>query len=134
VSSPSCWRAGGWKIGRKLIGDVDLALALSMRLQQEWHVLMILIIMVATLFFCHSLVRLAIDLTIGGSPGNRDDTHDFARIPSIAGPGGYAMPRTPIRVNMQEPEIMSGMKEPPPVYGLWRCSYVTGPTPPGEAR
>jgi hypothetical protein len=49
---------------------------------------MILIIMVATLFFCHSLARLAIDLTIGGSPGNRDDTHDFARIPSIAGPGG----------------------------------------------
>jgi hypothetical protein len=60
---------------------------------------MILIIMVATLFFCHSLARLAIDLTIGGSPGNRDDTHDFVRIPSIAGPGGYAMPRTPIHTS-----------------------------------
>lgn len=35
------------------------------------------------------------------------------------------MPREPIRVNTQAPDIIPGMKEPPPVYGLWRCSYVT---------
>lgn len=84
--------------------------------------LLVLIILVTTMFFCHFLVRLCLDLTHGGGAEWRRGS---ARIPSIAGPGGYAMPHEPIRVNNQAPDVIPGMKEPPPVYGLWRCSYVT---------
>ncbi|KAA8904533.1 hypothetical protein FN846DRAFT_26259 [Sphaerosporella brunnea] len=104
---------------------LGLALSKPVHLQQEWHVLFILIIMVLTLFFCHSLARLAIEVT--SNHRGRSGEENFARIPSIAGPGGYAVPRTPIRVNTQAPEIVSGMKEPPPVYGLWRCSVRVNP-------
>lgn len=94
----------------------------SIRLQQEWHVLMILVVLVTTLFLCHSLVRLCTDLA--KSEATRDRSGAISRVPSIAGPGGYANTRAPIRVNTQSPEEIPGLKEPPPVYGLWRCSYV----------
>ncbi|KAI5859122.1 hypothetical protein BZA05DRAFT_21966 [Tricharina praecox] len=112
-----------------IVLSVYLGLALSKQLQlkQEWHVLLVLIILVTTMFFCHSLVRLCLDLTGGGDSDRRRGSTDFSRIPSIAGPGGYAMPREPIRVNTQAPDIIPGMKEPPPVYGLWRCSVRVNP-------
>jgi hypothetical protein len=72
------------------------------------------------MFFCHSLIRLCIEATrpLRSTSGN------LQRIPSVVGPGGYAVPRQPIRINIQNPEAVEGLKEPPPVYGLWRCSYV----------
>jgi hypothetical protein len=109
-----------WRLIRGL--DLGLALSLKYRLRQEWHVFMVLIILMTTLFFCHSLVRLGIDLTT--TERSRNGSIDFSRVPSIAGSGGYANPRTPIRINTQSPQFNEGMKEPPPVYGLWRCSYV----------
>ncbi|KAF8254153.1 hypothetical protein K440DRAFT_532996 [Wilcoxina mikolae CBS 423.85] len=105
--------------------DLALALSLKYRLRQEWHVLMVLIILMTTLFFCHSLVRLCIDVT--STERSRNGSVGFSRVPSIAGPEGYANPRTPIRVNTQSPQFNEGMKEPPPVYGLWRCSVRVNP-------
>jgi len=83
-----------------------------------------LIILVATLFFCHSLIRLCIDAT---RPMRNHSSDNLSRIPSITGPGGYAMPREPIRINTQNPEAVEALKEPPPVYGLWRCSVRVNP-------
>jgi len=89
-------------------------------------VLLILIIFLATMFFCHALVRLCIMAT---NPGRfRGLSRNFARIPSVAGRGGYANPREPIRIHnsygADDPSLPDPAKSPPPVYGLWRCSYV----------
>ena len=55
-------------------------------------------------------------------------SRNFARIPSVAGRGGYANPREPIRIHTpygaDDPSLADPAKSPPPVYGLWRCSYV----------
>lgn len=98
---------------------VDIVLVASrLKLGQEWHVILVLIVLITTLFFCHSLTRLVIDYST--SRQGR-----FSRVPSIAGPEGWACPTEPIRINTQGPaEAGEGLKEPPPVYGLWRCSYV----------
>ncbi|KAI5781816.1 hypothetical protein EDC01DRAFT_723096 [Geopyxis carbonaria] len=105
---------------------IYLGLALSKRiLRQEWHVLLILVVLVSTVFFCHSLVRLFIDII--NNAHAEDGPENFGRIPSIAGPGGFANPREPIRINTQNPEALKGLKEPPPVYGLWRCSVRVNP-------
>ncbi|KAI5802432.1 hypothetical protein FPQ18DRAFT_250762 [Pyronema domesticum] len=105
--------------------DLGMALTPALHLRQEWHFLMILIILVTTLFFCHSLVRICIDLT-ANERARRGSGGSFSRVPSIAGPHGYAVPREPIRINTQNPD-MEGLKEPPPVYGLWRCSVRVNP-------
>jgi len=84
---------------------------------------LILIILVATMFFCHSLIRLCIEAT----RPLRSTSSNLQRIPSVVGPGGYAVPRQPIRINIQNPEAVEGLKEPPPVYGLWRCSVRVSP-------
>jgi len=108
-----------------LVLSIYLGLAFTKKpeLQQEWHILLILIILVATMFFCHALIRLCIEATrpLRSTSGN------LQRIPSVVGPGGYAVPRQPIRINIQNPEVVEGLKEPPPVYGLWRCSVRVSP-------
>lgn len=47
----------------------------------------------------------------------------------MVGPGGYAEPVVPIRVNLARDEEAAGIendatKVPPPAYGLWRESVV----------
>ncbi|RPB04525.1 hypothetical protein L873DRAFT_1666863 [Choiromyces venosus 120613-1] len=108
---------------------LGLALANDLHLRLEWHVLLILIILIATMFFCHALVRLCIMAT---NPGRFQRlSRNFTRIPSVAGPGGYANPREPIRIRTpfgtDDPNLVDPTKSPPPVYGLWRCSVRVNP-------
>lgn len=106
----------------------DLAFALSNRnVSQEFHVLVILIILVTTIFFCHALIRLC--MMIINPPA--DDDLEGQNPPSRIGPGGYANPQEPIRVALARDEEAVGIesvatKIPPPAYGLWRESVVCG--------
>lgn len=108
-----------------MIVDLGLALDHDLGIRREWHILLVLVVLVATVFFCHSLIQLCI---IATSPLRSHRTsRNFSRIPSVSGPDGYANPRQPIRiqthfehdVNGVEPDVT---KMPPPIYGLWRCS------------
>jgi hypothetical protein len=55
------------------------------------------------------------------------------RVPSVAGPRGYAQPAEPIHVVLARDEEVVGqdpgpsqvkLAAPPPAYGLWRNSVV----------
>ena len=104
---------------------IYLALVLSPRdVTQEFRVLLILILLVAGVIFCHSLIRLV--LAILSPPKQRDPE---LHLPQMASAGGYANPSTPIRVALARDEEAMGVqseatKHPPPAYGLWRESVV----------
>ena len=108
---------------------IYLALALTNRQQrQEFHVLLILIILITTIFFCHALIRLCMLLL---HPPREDDDMEQQRLPAMIGPGEYADPVVPIRVLLARDEEAVGIeslatKIPPPVYGFWRGSVVSG--------
>ncbi len=108
-----------------LVLTIYLALSLSDRNEsQEFHVLLILIILITTIFFCHALIRLC--MMIIHPP---DDSDMRQNLPSMIGPGGYANPSTPIQVALARDEEAVGItseatKMPPPAYGLWRESVV----------
>lgn len=58
-----------------------------------------------------------------------DEDENRARLPEMFGPGGYAVPRRPIRVLLARDEEAAGLesettKLQPPAYGLWRESVV----------
>jgi hypothetical protein len=101
----------------------DLALVLSNREEsQEFHVLLILIILLTTIFFCHSLISLCMVAI------RTPDVEERPRM-SLIGPGGYANPPRPIPVALARDEEAAGIesevtKFPPPAYGLWRESVV----------
>jgi hypothetical protein len=103
---------------------VYLALALSNRNEsQEFHVLLILIILITTIFFCHALIRLCMLIL------HPPDDGQSQNLPAMVGPGGYANPTQPIRVALARDEEAAGIendatKLPPPAYGLWRESVV----------
>lgn len=103
----------------------DLALALSTRdLSQEFHVLLIMIILVTTIFFCHCLLSLCM-LSLRPQP----DDEARPSMSAMVGPGGYANPARPIQVALTRDEEAVGIeseatKFPPPAYGLWRESVV----------
>ncbi len=104
---------------------IDLALALSNKVQsQEFHVFLILIILATTIFFCHALIRLC--LISVRPPHENNGRRD---ITAMVGPGGYANPPEPIAVALARDEEAVGVqseatKYPPPAYGLWRESVV----------
>ncbi|KAI9817238.1 MAG: hypothetical protein M1827_001351 [Pycnora praestabilis] len=114
---------------------IYLAIALSNRIiNQSFTIIPILLILVITIFFCHSLIRL-IMLTLRASNSGQED-----RVPSIVGPGGYAQPERPIRVVLARDEeavlendgaaggeMSMKIESPPPAYGLWRCSVRVDP-------
>lgn len=92
----------------------------------EFTILLILIILFVTIFFCHGLIRLCIIII---RPRSADD-EERARLPEMLGPGGYAVPRRPIRVVLARDEEAAGLesettKLQPPAYGLWRESVVS---------
>lgn len=83
--------------------------------------LLIIIILVTTIFFCHSIISLCL-LVIRPS-------EDVRPRMSMVGPGGFANPPYPIPVAMVRDEEAAGIesevtKYPPPAYGLWRESVV----------
>lgn len=97
--------------------------------EQEFHILLILLIMIFTIFFCHSLVRTCMLATRVARHGT-----SLNRVPSTVGPLGYAQPERPIPVILaRDEEIIAGDQEagkvmpPPPAYGLWRGSVVSVP-------
>ncbi|KAG9245181.1 hypothetical protein BJ878DRAFT_32658 [Calycina marina] len=110
-----------------LILSIYLALALSNKVAgQEFHILLILIILVTTIFFCHALIRLCMMLI-----NPPDDTH-HSELPEMTGPGGYANPASPLRVTLVRDEEAAGIeseatKFSPPAYGLWRESVRVDP-------
>ncbi|KAI9643956.1 hypothetical protein NHQ30_007307 [Ciborinia camelliae] len=112
-----------------LVLTIYLALALSSKGEtEEFHVLLILIVMILTVFFCHSLVRLCMMIV---KPPTEEEPHS-RRLPSMVGPGGYAETSVPIPVALARDEEAAGIesqatKFPPPAYGLWRESVRVDP-------
>ena len=119
------------------ISHTDLSIALTRHsISQEVHVLFILVILVDTVFFCHSIIRLCM-LALHG-PEQRTP-----RIPSVVGPHGFR-PNVAVRVHLarddefepldengqtreltdEERKELANLKQPPPAYGLWRSSVV----------
>ena len=87
--------------------------------------MLILIILATTIFFCHGLIKLCLFVM---RPQTAEE-QERARLPNMFGPGGYAIPRRPIRVVLARDEEAAGLesetnKLQPPAYGLWRESVV----------
>lgn len=92
----------------------------------EFSVLLILIILFAAIFFCQGLIRLCLKVFRPKPAEDRRRT----RLHHMYGPGGYAIPRQPIRVVLARDEEAAGIeseatKVNPPAYGLWRESVVS---------
>lgn len=113
---------------------IDLGVALTAKsLSQPVHVIFILVILLITVFFCHSLIRLCMHLLRPSSAAR-----SRSRIPSISSRDGFN-PNEPIRVHVVTDEEIAGadneecrmvrdskgLVAPPPAYGLWRSSVVS---------
>ncbi|MCJ1405476.1 hypothetical protein MMC11_008704 [Xylographa trunciseda] len=95
---------------------------------QNFHVVLILFLLIFTVLFCHSLIRLGM-LAL--------QKKDARRTTRLSTNGGYAHPQEPIQVVLARDEEMGleddgGDEEkelppPPPAYGLWRGSVVSDP-------
>lgn len=108
---------------------IYLALSVTKNINNsEFTILLILIILFVTIFFCHGLIRLCMLIVRPKS----DEDENRARLPEMFGPGGYAVPRRPIRVLLARDEEAAGLesettKLQPPAYGLWRESVRVDP-------
>ncbi|KAL1975356.1 hypothetical protein VTN31DRAFT_3748 [Thermomyces dupontii] len=95
---------------------------------REYHILLILLILIFSIFFCHSLAR-----TIMVAARLARHGHSLHRVPSVVGPLGYAQPERPIHVILARDEELldenrdNHPKSPPPAYGLWRASVRINP-------
>ena len=108
----------------------DLSLSLTKNVtSNEFTILLILIILFATIFFCHALIRLCMLIV----KARKDDqaVANGQLHPEMVGPGpgGYAVPREPIPVVLARDEEAAGIeseatKTGPPAYGVWRESVV----------
>lgn len=113
-----------------LILAVYLSLSITKNINNsEFTVLLILIILFVTIFFCHGLIRLCMLVMRGG---RENEDLERGRLPEMTGPGGYAMPRQPIRVVLARDEEAAGIeseatKSNPPAYGRWRESVRVDP-------
>ncbi|KAI1204268.1 uncharacterized protein F4807DRAFT_465839 [Annulohypoxylon truncatum] len=106
---------------------VYLALSITKNVNtSEFTVLLILIILFATIFFCHGLIRICMLIV---RPPNEED--EERPMPRLLEPGGYAVPRRPIHVILARDEEAAGNemanKIQPPAYGLWRESVRVDP-------
>ncbi|KAB5571779.1 hypothetical protein GE09DRAFT_642293 [Coniochaeta sp. 2T2.1] len=116
-----------------LLLTVYLALSITKNINSnEFTVLLILIILFVTIFFCHGLIRLCMLIVRAGKPGAEEEEQARAGMPQMIGPGGYAIPRQPIRVVLARDEEAAGIesvasKTGPPAYGLWRESVRVDP-------
>lgn len=102
----------------------DLGLALTNHIARgELTIMIILVILSATMFFCYSVIRLCVLVS-------RGDRARRGRLPEMLGPGGYVIPPKPIPVVLTRDEEAAGVdseasKSQPPAYGLWRESVVS---------
>ncbi|EFQ28407.1 uncharacterized protein GLRG_03551 [Colletotrichum graminicola M1.001] len=105
-----------------------LALSLTQNIRNnEFTVLLILVILFVTVFFCHGLIRLCMVIF-----RLRPDGDSRPPMPQLLAPGGYAVPREPIRVMLardeeEQGEISEALLAKPPAYGLWRESVRVDP-------
>ncbi|KAI5860861.1 hypothetical protein GGS23DRAFT_214358 [Durotheca rogersii] len=94
----------------------------------EFTVLLVLVVLFATIFFCHGLIKIC--MLILKPPKENDEEHP--PMPQLMQPGGYAIPRRPIHVILARDEEVAGIvdtanKTQPPAYGLWRESVRVDP-------
>ncbi|OHW99420.1 hypothetical protein CSPAE12_01882 [Colletotrichum incanum] len=118
--------------GRRFFGASYRALSLPYFWQSnirssEFTVLLILIILFVTIFFCHGLIRLCMIII-----RPRPDDEPRPPMPQLLAPGGYAVPREPIRVVLardeeEQGEVTEAALAKPPAYGLWRESVRVDP-------
>ncbi|MCJ1323219.1 hypothetical protein MMC15_008573 [Xylographa vitiligo] len=95
---------------------------------QNFHIVLILFLLIFTVIFCHSLIRLCM-LAL-----KKKDARQTIRISSNE---GYAHPEEPIQVVLARDEEMGlgndndddekDLPPPPPAYGLWRSSVRIDP-------
>jgi hypothetical protein len=117
----------GWKL--KLTDrPPDLSLSLTKQVtSNEFTILLILILLFVTIFFCHSLIRLCMLVVKARKREQLAQRGEAA--PEMVGPAGYAVPREPIPVVLARDEEAAGIeseatKTGPPAYGVWRESVV----------
>ncbi|KAF7122794.1 hypothetical protein CNMCM5793_000904 [Aspergillus hiratsukae] len=108
-----------------------LAINSATHLGQEIHILLIFMILILSIIFCHALIRFAMEVL-----QDRGSTFARNRIPSRVGPMGYAQPDRPIPVMLAGDEealvesdsaVREKVTAPPPAYGLWRSSVRINP-------
>ncbi|KAI0536448.1 hypothetical protein GGR58DRAFT_514578 [Xylaria digitata] len=95
----------------------------------EFSILLILLIILTTIIFCHGLVLLCMLLV---RPRNRQGTSVNDLEGNRYGHPGYAIPRQPIHVVLARDEEAAGIESEtvrlkPPAYGLWRESVRVDP-------
>ncbi|KAF7592815.1 hypothetical protein BBP40_012350 [Aspergillus hancockii] len=97
----------------------------------ELHILLIFMVLILTIVFCHSLIRFSMVILQGSG-----SVVAMNRIPSRAGHTGYAQLEHPIHVTLVgDEEILAEsngasrekVAVPPPAYGLWRSSVRINP-------
>ncbi|KAL8904864.1 MAG: hypothetical protein Q9207_002987 [Kuettlingeria erythrocarpa] len=123
-----------------LLLTIYLALAVSRSTQStDFHVAMIVFVLVLTMAFCHSVIRLSM-LTARLRARER---RLGIRQCSMADDDDYAQPETPIPVilardeelglhddaDANDDESLRPVQPPPPAYGLWRSSVVSARKP-----
>lgn len=91
--------------------------------------LLVLVILVTAIFFCHSMIRLSM-MIIKPPVDNSYEGQYTPQTTMIS--GGYSNPPQPIRVALARDEEAVGIvseatKFPPPAYGLWRESVRVDP-------
>lgn len=90
----------------------------------DFTIVLILVVILATLFFAYGLVRLCM-LVVRGDRKRNGRT----QLAPDTIMGHYAVPNEPIRVTLARDEEAAGMdtqttKLTPPAYGIWRESVV----------
>jgi hypothetical protein len=113
-----------------LTGNPDLGLSATHNIDtngSQVSVVLVLIVLIATVFFLFSLTRLCLFVF----RGDRRRPHR-TRAADMVASGGYAVPRKPIRVvTAQDEEVVASDEEgvssnaTPPEYGRWRGSVVS---------
>ncbi len=118
-----------------IVLSIYLSLALSSRRPpgQEFHVIFILIILLITILFCHSLVRLCMIVLLTTPPARPKRNHL-----GVAARHSSGMDLRVIDLERGQPVATHGqgvnvdaemvdampLEPPPPAYGLWRGSIV----------
>lgn len=119
----------------KLTCDPDLALAISNSVTgKAFHAILLMLILLSTIIFCHYLIRL---FMLAMRPQSRANNSGLLYQSQA---GAVARPHQPIRVILARDEELGldgtetveedkeiAVPPPPPAYGVWRCSVRADP-------
>ncbi|KAL2887906.1 hypothetical protein HOO65_040243 [Ceratocystis lukuohia] len=120
MSEPA--RARGPRVSSSQQTDIALILAGKFE-QNEFSMLLVILILSSTVVFCHSLIRAYVLITRPVQHPASDPLYNVH---------GYAIPAEPIPVILARDEEAAGIesettKLSPPAYGLWRSSVRVDP-------